>query len=174
MYSGRLVLRDSHCLAPPLQSTFRPSRLSREAEAVLQPRAPLRPTKQEVRESETSSSVEFILDDAEDVKVKVEAPAKIAEDPPPAVRHPGRAAGPDGLLVVQRGSGPLGSGLPHAGPPPHPVGPAGPSRATRRSRPTQGVQEQAARRTDVRDIRAARAGRSRRGPSQDDAAEEIG
>ena len=75
------MLRDSHCSAPPLQSTFRPPRLSREAEAVLPPRAPLRPTKKEVRESETSSSVEFFIDDAEDVKVKVEASVEVTEDP---------------------------------------------------------------------------------------------
>ena len=74
------MLRNSHCSAPPLQSTFRPC-LSREAEAVLRPRAPLRPTKKEVRESEASSSVEFVINDAEDIKVKVEAPAEVTEDP---------------------------------------------------------------------------------------------
>ena len=80
MYSGKLTLRDSHCSAPPLQSTFHPPRLSRDAEAVLRPRTPLRPTKQEVRESETTSSVEFGLD-TDDVKVKVEEPIEVAEDP---------------------------------------------------------------------------------------------
>ena len=77
MYSGSISLRDSHCSAPPLQSSFRPPRLSREAEAVLRPRAPLRPTKREVRESE----FKFVLDDADDVKVRVEAPIEIAQDP---------------------------------------------------------------------------------------------
>ena len=79
MYSGRPTLRDSHCSAPPLQSSFCPPRLSREAEAVLWPRAPLRPTKQEVRESE-ASSVEYCIDETDDVKVKVEAPIEVVQD----------------------------------------------------------------------------------------------
>ena len=74
-----LTLCESNCSAPPLLSSFRPPCLSREAEAVLRPRAPLRPTKREVRESEASLA-EFVLDDA-DVKVKVEAPVEIAQDP---------------------------------------------------------------------------------------------
>ena len=76
--SQRLTLRDAYCSAPPIESSFRPPRLSRETEAV-RPRAPLRPIKREVRESE-ASSVEFVLDDT-DVAVKVEAPVKLEEDP---------------------------------------------------------------------------------------------
>ena len=74
-----LTLCESNCSAPPLLSSFRPPCLSREAEAVLRPRAPLRPTKREVRESEASLA-EFVLDDA-DAKVKVEAPVIVAQDP---------------------------------------------------------------------------------------------
>ena len=60
----RLLLRDAYCSAPPIESSIRPTRLSRETEAV-RPRAPLWPVKREVRESE-ASSVEFVFDDADD------------------------------------------------------------------------------------------------------------
>ena len=79
MYKGSVTLRNSYCSAPPLQSSFRPPRLSREAEAVW-PRAPLRPVKREVRESE-ARSVEFVVDDTDTVEVKVEALIKVEEDP---------------------------------------------------------------------------------------------
>ena len=79
MHRGKLTLRNAHCLAPPLRSSFRLPRLSHEAEAVLQPRAPLRPTKQEVRESEASSA-KLCLSDADDVKVKAEEPVEAAQD----------------------------------------------------------------------------------------------
>ena len=80
----RLLLRDAYCSVPPIESSFRPPPLSRETEAV-RPRAPLRQIKREVRESE-ASSVEFVLDEADnaDVKVqavKVEAPIKVEKDP---------------------------------------------------------------------------------------------
>ena len=87
MHSGKLTLRNAHCSAPPLRASFHLPRLSREAEAVLRPRAPLRPTKREVRESE-ASSVEFSLGEADAVKVKVEADVGRAR-PAPAVRATG-------------------------------------------------------------------------------------
>ena len=62
---------EAFCSAPPLCSLVRPPRLSRETEAV-RPRTPLRPTKPEVYESEPSS-VEFVVTEEDDVKVKVEA-----------------------------------------------------------------------------------------------------
>ena len=74
----RLLLCDAYCSAPPIESSIRPPRLSRDAEAV-RPRAPLRPVKREVRESDTGS-VEFVVDKADDVDVKVEA-VKIEKDP---------------------------------------------------------------------------------------------
>ena len=73
-----LLLRDAYSSAPPLESSLHPPRLSRDTEAVW-PRAPLRPTKREVRESEASSA-EFILEE-EDVKIKVEAPVLVERDP---------------------------------------------------------------------------------------------
>ena len=66
-------------MAPPLQTTFRPTRLSRDAEAVFRPRTPLRPTKRKVEPD--AASVEFVLDDAAEVKVKVEEEVEVAEDP---------------------------------------------------------------------------------------------
>ena len=80
MHSGKLTLRNAHCSAPPLRASFHLPRLSREAEAVLRPRAPLWPTKREVRESEASSA-EFSLGKADAVKVKVEADVEVAQDP---------------------------------------------------------------------------------------------
>ena len=56
----RLTFRDAYCSAPPLESSLRPPRLSCDTEAV-RPRAPLWPTKREVRESEASSA-EFVLE----------------------------------------------------------------------------------------------------------------
>ena len=72
----------AHCSAPPLQVSFRLPRLSRDVEAVIRPRTPLRPTKQEGG-SETGAEAEFVLDDADEAKVKVEAEEQIevAEDP---------------------------------------------------------------------------------------------
>ena len=72
----------AHCSAPPLQTSFRLPRLSRDVEAVIRPRTPLRPTKQEGG-SETGAVAEFALDNADEAKVKVEAeePIEVAEDP---------------------------------------------------------------------------------------------
>ena len=92
-----LQLRDAYCSAPPLRtSSLRPPPLYRDEE-VRRPCAPLRPVKQEVRESEVDS-VEFIVDErdkeVEDVKLaarpfKVEASlrvglAAISLRPPPS------------------------------------------------------------------------------------------
>ena len=69
------------CSTPPLRSLVRPPRLSRETEAV-RPRAPLRPTKPEVLESEPSS-VEFVVTEEDEVKVKVKAEEelRVEQDP---------------------------------------------------------------------------------------------
>ena len=53
----------AYCSAPPLKnSTLRPLRISRDAEA-LRPRAPLRPIKREVNKSLEVESVEFVVDE---------------------------------------------------------------------------------------------------------------
>ena len=72
----------AHCSAPPLQSSFRLPRLSRDVEAVIWPRTALRPTKQEGG-SETGAEAKFVLDNADEAKVKVEVeePIEVAEDP---------------------------------------------------------------------------------------------
>ena len=70
--SSKLVLRDAYCSAPPLTSSLRPPRLSRAKEA-RRPRAPFRPVKQEVNESE--DSVEFVVD-KDEWPVKCEWPVK--------------------------------------------------------------------------------------------------
>ena len=59
------------CSAPPLRSSFRLPRLSRDAEAVTRPRTPLRPVKWELA-SEVGAVVEF--------QIKVEAEEE-AEEP---------------------------------------------------------------------------------------------
>ena len=71
--SSKLVLRDANCLAPPLTSSLRQPSLSR-AEEAHRPRAPLRPVKQEVKESE--DSVEFVVDEEDERPVKCERPVK--------------------------------------------------------------------------------------------------
>ena len=67
----RQLPRDAHCSAPPLQSSLRPLRLSRDVEAK-RPRAPIVKIKREVTSS--IESAEFVLDDDFEVKpaVKVE------------------------------------------------------------------------------------------------------
>ena len=72
----------AHCSAPPLQASFRLPRLSRDVEAVIRLRTPLRPTKQE-EGSETGAEAEFVMGVADEAKVKVEAeePIEVAEDP---------------------------------------------------------------------------------------------
>ena len=99
MLPARLPLQhNAYCSAPPLESSLRPPRLSRNVEAS-RPCAPLRPPKREVRESE-ASSVEFVLEE-EDVKIK--APASIERDPRQLCEtgsHIHRAAGPVSLLFL--------------------------------------------------------------------------
>ena len=79
MSNGKLQLRDAYCSAPPLTTSFRPPRLSR-AEEALRPRAPLRPVKREVRESEADSA-EFVVDEEDERPIKVERPVKLEPDP---------------------------------------------------------------------------------------------
>ena len=63
----------SHCSAPPLQSSFRLPRLSRDAEAVTRPRTPLRPAKRE-EVSEAGATFDFGIDRLDEVvEFKVEA-----------------------------------------------------------------------------------------------------
>ena len=62
----------AHCSAPPLQAEFRLPRLQRDVEAVTRPRAPLHPLKWE-ENSSVDAVVEFRLDFADEVVVKVEA-----------------------------------------------------------------------------------------------------
>ena len=62
----------AHCSAPPLQAEFRLPRLQRDVETVTRPRAPLRPLKWE-DESSADAVVEFRLDVADALEVKVEA-----------------------------------------------------------------------------------------------------
>ena len=72
----------AHCSAPPLQADYRLPRLSRDAEAVTRPRAPLRPPKWE-DESTTGAEAEFHMGVADELEVKVEAPDPdaVAEGP---------------------------------------------------------------------------------------------
>ena len=79
MFSGKIVLRDAYCSAPSIATSFRPPRLSREEEAV-RPRAPLRPVKREVRESEADSA-EYIVDEEDERPIKIEWPIKVEADP---------------------------------------------------------------------------------------------
>ena len=65
-------LSPAHCSAPPLQADFRLPRLQRDVEAVTRPRAPLHPLKWE-DSSSADAVVEFRLDFADAVEVKVEA-----------------------------------------------------------------------------------------------------
>ena len=72
----------SYCSAPPLKTSSRillPPRPTR-AEETRRPRAPLRAVKAEVRESE-SESVEFIVDEEDDVDVKPDVQVKIEPNP---------------------------------------------------------------------------------------------
>ena len=63
----------SACSAPPLHSSFRLPRLSRDAEAMTRPRTPLRPTKRE-EASETEAVFDFGIDQLDEiVEFKVEA-----------------------------------------------------------------------------------------------------
>ena len=73
----------AHCSAPPLQAARRLPRLSRDAESVTRPRAPLRPSKWE-EESTTGAEAEFSVGLADELEVKVEAvdPVAVAEDQP--------------------------------------------------------------------------------------------
>ena len=72
----------AHCSAPPLQASHRLPRLSRDAESVTRPRAPLRPLKQEER-SETGAEAEFAMGAADEAvwKVETEDPVVVAADP---------------------------------------------------------------------------------------------
>ena len=128
--SQRLTFRDAYCSAPPLESSLRP-RLSRDTEAV-RPRAPLRPTKREVSESE-ASSVEFVLED-EDVKVKVEAPV-VEQDPRQLCLRLSRR------LNQAASTGSLFIGLPHASPQANSVRPVRPRGPIKGTRPTKRVEE---------------------------------
>ena len=65
-------LSPAHCSAPPLQADFRLPCLQRDVEAVTRPRAPLRPLKWE-DDSSADAVVEFRLDIADALEVKVEA-----------------------------------------------------------------------------------------------------
>ena len=65
----------AHCSAPPLQASFRLPRLSRDAEAVTRPRAPLQAKREDV--SESGAVVEFGMDVFDEVEVKVEADAPV-------------------------------------------------------------------------------------------------
>ena len=56
----------SHCSAPPLQSSFRLPRLSRDAEAVTRPRTPLRPAKRE-EASEAGATFDYGIDRLDEV-----------------------------------------------------------------------------------------------------------
>ena len=61
------------CSAPPLQSSFRLPRLSRDAEAVTRPRTPLRPIKRE-EASEAGATVDYGIDRFDEVvEFKLEA-----------------------------------------------------------------------------------------------------
>ena len=77
--TSKLVLRDAYCCAPPITSSLRLPRISR-AEEALRPRTPLRPVKQEVRESE-ADSVEFVVNEEIERPIKRERPVKIESDP---------------------------------------------------------------------------------------------
>ena len=79
MFSGKLSLRDAYCSAPAIQTSLLPTRLSRGAEAVW-PRAPPRPVKREVWESEAESA-EFVVNVKDEQAVKIEAPIKVERDP---------------------------------------------------------------------------------------------
>ena len=66
--------KDAYCSAPPLQTSVRPPRLSRDVEA-RRPRAPIIEVKREVMSS--IESVEFVQEDDWDVKPRV----KVKLDP---------------------------------------------------------------------------------------------
>ena len=76
----------AYCSAPPLQSSFRLPRLSRDAEAVTRPRTPLRPAKRE-EASEAGAIFDFGIDRLDEVvefKVEAEeateAPVEVGEE----------------------------------------------------------------------------------------------
>ena len=75
VFRGIIEEAPAHCSAPPLHSSFRLPRLSRDAECVTRPRSPLLPAKWE-EESESGAVVEFGVNEADECVVKVEA-----EDP---------------------------------------------------------------------------------------------
>ena len=70
--AGDQPVLPAHCSSPPLQAAFRLPRLPRDIEAVMRPRAPLRPVKWE-EASETDAVVEFGIGRLDEVAVKVEA-----------------------------------------------------------------------------------------------------
>ena len=70
--AGDLPVLPAYCSSPPLQAAFRLPRLPRDIEAVMRPRAPLRPVKWE-EASETDAVVEFGIGRLDEVAVKVEA-----------------------------------------------------------------------------------------------------
>ena len=122
-----LILCDADCSAPPLTSTIRPPRLSRVEEA-LRPRAPLKPVKREVRESE-SDSVEFVVDEDIEQEVKLKRTVKIEPYPRPR-----------GIHVLRRGTRPGRNGLPHSSFVPGASQHAWPSGPATRMRTTKGLQ----------------------------------
>ena len=75
-FHGVVHPEEQHCSAPPLQRSFRLPRLSRDAEAVTRPRAPLRAVKWEDA-SECEAVVEFALGALDEIEVKVEAEAPV-------------------------------------------------------------------------------------------------
>ena len=77
--AGDLPILPAHCSSPPLQAAFRLPRLPRDIEAVMRPRAPLRPIKWEGA-SETDAVVEFGIGRLDEVAVKEEA-EEVTESP---------------------------------------------------------------------------------------------
>ena len=79
IFRGIVHPAEPHCSAPPLQSSFRLPRLSRDVEAVTRPREPLVAVKEEAA-SEYEAVFEFALGALDEVVVKVEAEEE-AEEP---------------------------------------------------------------------------------------------
>ena len=75
-FHGVIHPDEPHCSAPPLQTSFRLPRLSRDAEAVTRPRAPLLAVKGEDG-SESGAVFEFALEALDEFEVKVEAEAPV-------------------------------------------------------------------------------------------------
>ena len=72
----------STCSAPPLHSSFRLPRLSRDAEAFTRPRTPLRPAKKE-EASEAEAVFDFGIDQLDEIvefKVEAEAPVEVGAE----------------------------------------------------------------------------------------------